>query len=268
LRGRNGIYRLRYAEATARNDNTDGGRAWSTWARAVNGTLRRWRDFFRLEIERKTDILAFAAFIISLTSLSYQAYGFLKGPSVVEFPPEQILFFPSEGGDYLHAAAQVTHVNRGSEGKNAVVKQEKMTFKLANTPYELKWQYFENFSNLGHKLVRPEHPEAASPIVIKAGEAVSKEIHFAPRTLPIVSQSSAGDAYKNFLRWDDFVSQLANAKELDVQIVTEFYGLRDQHINVFIRVTPEFIHALKTDRWDAPSCWPRTERSLWERLLP
>ena len=105
---------------------------------------RCWRDFFRLEIERKTDILAFAAFIISLTSLSYQAYGFFRGPSVVEFPPEQILFFPEKwSGDYLHAAAQVTHVNRGSEGKNAVVRQETMTFELANKLYELKWQDFE-----------------------------------------------------------------------------------------------------------------------------
>jgi hypothetical protein len=235
----------------------------------VNGKGRHWRDFFRLEIDRKTDILAFAAFIISLTSLSYQAYGFLRGPSVVEFPPEQILFFPekSGSGDYLHAAAQVTHVNRGSEGKNAVVRQARMTFELANKPYELKWQYFENFSNAGGKLVRPEHPEAASPIVIKAGEAVSKEIHFAPRTLPIVSQTDAQDAYKNFLRWDDFVSQLANVQELDVQIVTEFYGLRDEQINVFIRVTPDFIEALKTDRWDARSCWPRTKKSLWRRLL-
>ena len=75
------------------------------------------------------------------------------------------------------------------------------------------------------------------------------------------------DAYKNFLRWDDFVSEMAKVKELDVQIVTEFYALHDQRINVFIPVTSDFIDALRTDRWDARSCWPRTEKSLWRRLL-
>lgn len=214
--------------------------------------------FFGIEIARKTDILAAAAFVISITGLVYQLYGFATAPKIVQFPPEQLLFFPEKSGNgyYVHAGAQVGYVNKGREGKTAVVKLQRMIFVLEGKTYELKWQFFDMFSNAGSQLLRSDKPEPAVPIVVKAGEAVTKETHFAPRTLPVVSQADL-NPYKNFLPWDQFVSELAKLKELDVRIVSEFYGLSDKETKVFFRVTPGLITALKTDKWDAPSCWER-----------
>jgi hypothetical protein len=224
----------------------------------AGGELKSGFRFLGIEIARKTDILAAAAFLISIMGVSYQLYGFAASPTIVQFPPEQLLFFPEKSGNgiYVHGGAQVTYVNKGREGKTAVVKLQRMIFDLQGKTYELKWQYFDNFSNAGNQLVRLEKPEPAVPIVIKAGEAVTKETHFSPRTLPVVSQNDS-TPYKNFLSWDQFVSELAKVKELDVRIVSEFFGLKDIETKVFIRVTPALINALKTDRWDAPSCWER-----------
>jgi hypothetical protein len=215
--------------------------------------------FFGIEIARKTDILAAAAFVISITGLCYQLYGFAASPTIVQFPPEQLIFFPEKSGNgiYVHSGAQVTYVNKGREGKTAVVKLQRMVFDLQGKTYELKWQFFDNFSNAGNQLVRLEKPEPAVPIVIKAGEAVTKETHFSPRTLLVVSKADLTSAYKNFLPWDEFVSELEKLKELDVRIISEFYGLKEKETKVFIRVTPALITALKTDKWDAPSCWER-----------
>jgi len=223
------------------------------------GEAERGYRLFGIEVERKTDILAAAAFIISITGLAYQLYGFFQGPAVIQFPPEQVLFFPEQSGNqyYVHAGAQVSYVNKAREGKNAVVKLQRMTFDLDGKTYELKWQLFEKFSSNGNQLIRSGNPEPAEPIIIKAGEAVSKETHFAPRTLSVVNPSDSGTAYKNFLRWDEFVSKLAKVKEFDVRIVSEYYGLKDQETKVFIRITPALIKSLETDRWSAPSCWSR-----------
>jgi hypothetical protein len=212
-----------------------------------------------IEVERKTDILAAAAFVISITGLTYQLYGFFQGPAIIQFPPEQLIFFPEKSGDryYVHAGAQMSYVNKAREGKNAVVKLQRMTFDLDGTTYELKWQFFDKFANNGNQLIRSENPEPAAPIVIKAGEAVSKETHFAPRTLPVVNQSDSATAYKNFLPWDQFVSALPKVKEFDVRIISEFYGFGDQETKVFVRITPALIKSLKVDKWSAPSCWVR-----------
>lgn len=129
-----------------------------------------------------------------------------------------------------------------------------MNFDLGTKTYELSWQFFDKFANKGDQLIRSENPEPANPIIIKAGEAVSKETHFAPRTLPVVNQSDSATAYKNFLTWDQFISELEKLREFDVRIVSEFYGLPNPETKVFIRVTPTLTKSLKADKWSAPSC--------------
>lgn len=226
----------------------------------MNGTeLKGGVRFLGIEIERKTDILAASAFVISIAGILYQLLGFFERPGIVQFPPEQLLFFSEKSGNgyYVHAGAQVSYVNKGREGKNAVVKLERMVFDLGDKTYELKWQFFDQFGNNGDQLTHADKPEPALPIVLRAGEAISKETHFAPRTLPVVDQGDLTTAYKNFLPWNDFIAELSKVKELDVRIISELYGLKDQETKVFIRVTPALIKSLKTDGWSAPSCWPQ-----------
>jgi len=234
----------------------------------VNGQARHWYEWLRIEIERKTDILAFAAFVISITGLTYQLYGFFRRPSVVQFAPEQVLFFRVQNWDkwYVHMAARMTYVNKGAEGKNAVVKSERIVFALATKTYELKWQYFGSFQSAGNRLIPPEHPDGAKPVSVKAGETFSEEVHFVPRTLQIINDVNVSEPFKNFLPWDDFVRELAKLREFDIRIITEFYGLKDQEIDVFVHVTPELIQALSVDKWDAPSCWAREQAGRWPWL--
>jgi len=242
---------------------------------AGNATARI--NFFGLKIARDTDILAAAAFVISIVGIVYQiiyqVYGFYQGPEVVQFPPEQILFFSEVGnGVYcLHAGAQLSYANKGREGFTTVLKRARMTFSLTGKPYEIDWQDFEQFGNDGPRLTRGETRESAAPIVIKAGEVVSKETHFAPRTLLVTGQGQSTDAYANYLAWDKFVGELGKLKELDIVITSEFYGLKDQQVKVFVRVNESLMAALKTDKWDSPSCRLRTSAQhswLWDWVRP
>jgi hypothetical protein len=219
----------------------------------------RWLRFLRLELHRQTDILAAAAFFISISGLLYQGVLSIERPDIVQFPPEQILFFPDKSGnvDYVNVGAQLSYINKGKGDKSAVVRLARMVFDLDGETYELKWQTFEEFASNGNQLKRSAAPRPVVPKVIKSGEAFTEEIHFAPRTLPVVDQSDFATAYKDFLPWDRFVSDLANLKEFDVRIISEFYGLHDQQTKIFIRITPALIQSLKADKWSAPSCWVR-----------
>lgn len=213
--------------------------------------------FLGIEVERKTDILAAAAFIISITSLIYQIVGMLRGPDIVQFPPEQLLFFAEKNDNSLHTATDMSYANKGREGANGVLKRVKMEFALGGKSYSFNWQDFEQFGNDGSQLTRSQSREPATPVVIKGGEVVTKEIHFASRTMLAKDRPQSADIYSNFLKWDMFVAELGKVKELNVTIISEFVGAKNQRVELFIRVTPSLMEALSKDKWDSPSCWTR-----------
>lgn len=221
----------------------------------------RWLAFFRIELDRKTDLVALAAFFLSIGGILYQVYLITRGAEVVQFPPEQIAFYAEKSGnvDYVNAGAAMSYVNKGKGDKSAVVKMERLSFELGGKSYELKWQNFVEYSSQGNQQ-KVENPKPAVPAIIKSGEAITHETHFAPRSVP-VENGSVSVIYKNFLRWDQFLSELEKLDKVNVRIISEFYDMKDKEINVYVRITPVAINSLKTNRWDAISCWPITNQS-------
>jgi hypothetical protein len=130
-----------------------------------------------------------------------------------------------------------------------------LLFDLGEKSYELKWQNFADYSSKGTQLVT-ENVKPAIPAVIKSGEGISHETHFAPRTFHVATESDAA-RFKNFLAWNTFVSEIEKVKKLDVRIVSEFYGLEDKEARVYVEITPAIIYSLKTYGWAAPSAWPQ-----------
>jgi hypothetical protein len=216
---------------------------------------------FRLKLDPETDIVALTALFLSIGGLIYQGFLAVKTPDILQFPPEQILFYPEQNNnvDYVQIGAQSTYVNKGKGERNAVLKTERILFDLAGKSYELKWQSFVNYSNKGMEL-KIDDSKPALPAVMKSGDGASHETHFAPRSFHVGAPTDAG-RYKNFLPWATFVSEIEKVKELDLRIVGEFYGLKDKETRVYVEVTPGMIHSLKTNRWAAPSAWPRESKA-------
>jgi hypothetical protein len=222
---------------------------------------RRGFRLLGVEIDRKTDVLAAAAFVISVAGVLYQVISFLEGPKIVQLPPEQLLLFAernaADGNEYLHIGAQVAYVNNGKEGKNAALKSERVVFQLGGKLRELRWQTFDKFSSDNGKLNRGERTPAL-PVVVKAGEGISHETNFSPRTLHVADPTEGPKAYENFMPWTEFVSQLSKVNEFEVRLISEFYGLKSCETKLFVRVTPDLIENLRTKNWSGPSCWPKS----------
>ena len=85
---------------------------------------------FGIEIERKTDILAAAAFVLAILGVLWQVWAFAQGAKVNIFPTDQLLIMNSEvlkknfprGGPYVLFSATMSYVNQGQAGYNATIK--------------------------------------------------------------------------------------------------------------------------------------------------
>src|SRR5262245_59350604 len=99
-----------------------------------------------IQIERKTDILAFAAFLLSLSSIAYQGASMLRGARVTLLAPRQVTIylrqFGHESEDYLTFLTSMEYVNSGPPGMNDVVAEESVSFTLAGRSYTHVWHQF------------------------------------------------------------------------------------------------------------------------------
>ena len=217
--------------------------------------------FLGLEIERKTEIIALAAFFLALGGIIYQVVSFLSGPEVKMFPPEQI-FINSEdypgSGSYVRFGARLAYVNVGQLGYNDVIRRESLVFSLGGKEYEQIWQTFESFDLKESKLIR-HYISDAHPVPVNAGCAVSHETYFAPRSIRRPRGNQSCDKWKNYLKWDDFVTELAKIKELTFTFRSEMYGGSKLTVACTIDIDGALIERLRKTKWAAPSSWSQTK---------
>ena len=218
---------------------------------------------FGIEIDRKTDILAFAAFVISITQLIYSLYGFMSGPRVRLYPSEQILMKVVEyprAGRYLMLNTRMAYVNTGQPGNNTAIGKETISFRILGNDgewrrYEHQWQRFESFDLVGTSL-RSIKSEPAIPVPINAGSAVSHETSFAPRSVP---GKEGADKWKNFLPWEDFIAALNRMeshgiRRLEFTVTAEILGKKPISTTYEVDLDRNLIDRLTRETWASPAC--------------
>ena len=87
-------------------------------------------NFFKFQLDKKTDVVALAALVLALAGGVFQLYIYLLGAQVILFPPEQILItcynynktenYGLENSchkdSYLRFSARMAYVNNGQIG--------------------------------------------------------------------------------------------------------------------------------------------------------
>jgi hypothetical protein len=214
------------------------------------------KNFFGIEIERKTNILSFVAFVLSVLALLHQIYGFFQGPDVKLFPPDQILIFSKKLGKdyYLMFAAPMAYVNKGQIGYNAVVKRELISFVIGGKTYEHHWQEFITSSCDENNKLKIDKKEEAQPLLINAGNTISHETLFLPHTIKS-RNGNESNKWKNYLKWKDFYNALAGMKELKIEFISDVYDKKPLKISRIIYIDDNLLSLLKKYGWAAPSCW-------------
>ena len=212
---------------------------------------------FGLEIERKTEIIALAAFLLASSSVIYQIYNLFRGADIRVFPPNQIFinseFYPNSGS-YVRFGARLAYVNKAQMGYNDIINKEAIIFSLGGKTYEQVWQTFESFDLKESKLKR-NYLSDAHPVSVSAGSSESHETYFAPRSVRCLRNNENCNKWKNYLKWDDFISEIEKVKDLTFTFNSETYDGSNLEVECTIDVDEALIDRLNKSKWAAPSCW-------------
>ena len=117
-----------------------------------------------LEIERKTNIIALAAFFLALGGVLFQTIAYFRGPEVNLFPPDQIVLraqvYPPDNQKYMTLIARMAYVNTGQPGYNGTLRREAVRLRLDTQDYEWVWHRFLSTDAKGTELQLVDKGEA------------------------------------------------------------------------------------------------------------
>jgi hypothetical protein len=170
------------------------------------------------EVERKINLLALAAFVISLAGIAGHIQAFIKGADLCLFPPERVMLVTLPNPTctkFLHVAACMAYVNRGAKGYHEIVRREGVSFSLGEQQYHQYWQYFVEVHSLdGNRVLKSK--SSAMPIRVDPIQPTGHITLFAP------GSDVAGKTVntRNFLPVQEFSMALAEEK----QITFEFWA--------------------------------------------
>jgi hypothetical protein len=243
--------------------------------------------FLGIEIEKKTDVLAFAAFLLSIGSLLGQVAILFRGAHVFADGPKQItLFFANYGQSpdqlaVLNAITNQVYVNNGAIGYNDILKSEKIQLSLSELSLELKAQYSVQSARAVEDGRRLEFSNQAPwrPVLIKAGNFQDTETIFVPYPSStdkklalsgsaITKRDSSSNQDKkigprgisrihhgNAIPYEVFVRYLHRSPHIDVILTSDTYG--GQRLQTKCRTTlasREIISELNSKRCTSLEC--------------
>ena len=218
--------------------------------------LKPWSLLGLILVERKTDILALAAFLVALASSIYQISSYLQGPEIRLFPPDQIMFEKREGPgekQLLGIVAPMNYVNTGGAGYNGIVRREVIRFNLEATPYKYIWQEFGKSTSTGKKL-KFESLGEAQPFSVSGGSSISHETRFGPYR-PRCKDLDRDCLNKNFLTVESFFDAIKRMKQLKIEFAAQIYSDKETCVSCVIDIDPSLWSYLADPGWVTVSCW-------------
>ncbi|WP_126464940.1 hypothetical protein [Candidatus Terasakiella magnetica] len=192
-----------------------------------------------------------------------QGYHLVRGAQLTLFAPEQVMlifyqYHPEDTQKYIRIGARVAYANSGHTGHNAVVQKETVSFTLGGQTYNQVWQSVHKFKGTEAR-VEDEIISEAKPEPIQAGNAISREIYFAPHKLRCAKKQSKQkcDEGVNYLTKESFINLLSDVEQLEFTFSSKIFDQPDPiKVSCSIDVDFELISKLAAFGSAAPNCWP------------
>lgn len=228
-------------------------------ARQIQNELT-WR-FLGLEIGRKTEILALAAFLLSVSGVVWQVNNYMRGAVIRLFPSEQVTLSSSRylGRDYpgepdqLRLIATLSYVNEGDAGQNGTIRGERIRFAFGGRTYEHRgYQFVSSDVENGKPVARREGE--ARPFPVTAGSSLSHETLFTPWEVECPPQANDCKPALEFLEWDAFIEAVARSRYVDVATVAQILGGKPIEAHCRIGLRDWEIQVLRKEKWLTAVC--------------
>jgi len=212
------------------------------------------------EIERKTDVLALTAFLLSALSAFYQFGILVFGPKATLIPPAAVTLYRF-GGEKVPAYASVATSMSVAHTSNAteplLVKMETATFALGKKTINLMW-HGQPESPIADGETKFGKMNAIGPFIVDTKKIQSSLVVFAPQSKECGTDKTC-DVNENFLSWNAFIDLLRDAMQkgetqLTVQFAAEFTNHRTVSVSCVIPLHPNQLHLLATDNYVTERC--------------
>ena len=203
-----------------------------------------------IEIENKTDILAFAAFLMSIGSLAFQFCNMIKGPKLILEPPKQVLIVPyADYGDekYIRISATMTYFNKGSPGYHDIVKLEEAHIEFPDKKIILTGQKYVHSKEKKNDMPEIDIISDAEPVKVESGDVISHETYFVP------FPTNTDSPNQNFIKYSDFLGLLEQNSHVDIKFVSFNLKSRDKKVTCRLK-TSFFLEPLKQKEWTSTVC--------------
>jgi hypothetical protein len=209
-----------------------------------------------IKVERKTDLIALTAFIISLLTAFWQLSAYVNGPKIRCINPQQIMMFAADRGTnrYVHVNVDLTYINLGAKGYSDVVIKEWVTFSIEGQWYELDWKKFVHTyrDTNNSEILRSYEKDDASPFAVDGGDVVAHETSFQP----LLSKRPFGDRRANYLEYSNFIAAVDKLDSITFIVSYETVDGRIAAEPCTVTLDPETKMELRKRSWSAPSCYP------------
>jgi hypothetical protein len=226
-------------------------------------------NFFGLQVARKTEFIALAAFALSITTLAWQIVNSTLGAVVKLFPTDQVVItavdklgrnYPGQP-DLLALIARMAYVNQGDTGHNAVVQREYVHFLLGNRQIEQRWYEFGSSDVQDGKLTFLRDSDAR-PFPLNAGSASSHETLFAAWEVDCEGKPSAKcDPSANFVTWEDFLKIIKSTRQISLDTTADIFPDQRVSAGCLVQLRDWEIAVLETDQWLSAACIPKNDVS-------
>jgi hypothetical protein len=219
-----------------------------------------WR-FLGLQIDRKTEIIALAAFALSISGVLWQVMSFARGAIVRVFPSDQIVMtstdklgrYYSSQENLLALIATMAYVNEGDVGHNAIVRREHIRFILPDRQVEHRWYQFVS-SDLQEGKLTIKRESEARPFPVNAGSAISHETLFTAWEINCESGQKSCNPVGNFVPWNEFVQTLKNLRTITFTTGADIYSGKSISATCEVKLRDWEVEALENEQWFAAVC--------------
>ena len=226
------------------------------------GRTRNKINFGRVEIELRTDILAFSAFILSLIALLPQVFKFFLVSNIIIFPPDNIMLkayeFTKDSGKYVRFAATLTYKNTGHQIYSESVRNESATieFIVNGKPGKFmvggknshRWKYVWDVNVIPKRVeddlskIEMDVKGISIPFTVAGGKMVSHMTFFTPDQKNV----------HNFIKWDELETIFKKATQIRFKFQFTTFSGKSKHVFSYVRITPALIKQIKENDWAFP----------------
>jgi hypothetical protein len=214
-----------------------------------------------IEIEKKTDVLAFTAFIISILTAVYQIGLFVIGPNAKLLVPEGITmvrFDDSPPQPYISVIAPISIANTSGAQEPLLLLRQTAVVQVGDRTIPLTWHDIIE-APISGGTIKFDNSKAVSPFIIDTKKVSSNLIRFTPQRKPCEPDDTDCKPNQPFVSFEEFRSLYLKAtqdgtKFFEVRLSAEFDNHKPVHVSCKIPMMLNHVKQLRNSGYFMELC--------------